>query len=672
MMRTLGLSILLPTLGILAGCPAAPECDGGGLTDAFHATGSRSAVSSADRRFVYVVNADHGSITRLNRETGVSQRIEAGLSPNRIATAGDRVFVTLKGQRGLAVFQETGRTLELLEIVNTGAEPAGLVTNEAGDRLYLASGQSGRVEERRTDNLEVLRHWEIKDEPRWLALHPAGATLFVASAMNGTLSTVDLTGDSGVIELGLPQIRGFDDSSRSVRITGDIAVDVDGERLLIPTFYVDNTREVPTNPHSEEIDCEEGCGDVDTGDDYGSTINPRFIPALISVPVTAMGRPEPSSAVVTELTGQGNMNEEDGFRGFTTMVRGFPTAVTPSPDGRLALVSMESANAVLAVPMNRFPSSRCVFGTPKTQQDDMGRVSLEMDDVLMEEGRGQFLTIPVGAGPQSITFNSTGEAMVHTRLDHGLSKINMSAVVNNLGRHQLASDTSLVPDTVRLAPRALSDQHDRGRRLFFSSVDSTVSAQGSGVSCSACHFEGRNDGLTWHFDDGLGRSTPSLAGDVSRTEPISWFDNVPTVAEEILSTSQNRMGGTEIDTATVEAISAFVNSTPEVDTANRGQESALIAQGRDLFHSDRTACSTCHSNEEHPEIYTDNQIHQVFGNAVRTRSLNGIAATAPYFHDGSAANLYEVLDRAKDCSMGCTGDLSSQERDALVAFLKSL
>ncbi|MBM65654.1 MAG: hypothetical protein CMH55_05395 [Myxococcales bacterium] len=670
-MRTLGLFLLLPAAGFLTACPAQQECDGGGLTDSFHATGSRSAVTSADQRIVYVVNTDHNSITRFNRESGLFQRIEAGSAPNRIAIAGDRVFVTLKGQRGLAVFKETGETLELLNVVDTGAEPAGLVANEAGTLLYLTSGQSGRVEERSVASLEVQRQWEIGNEPRWLALHPSGNTLFVASAMNGRLNAIDLLDDGGVTEVGLPQIRGFDDDSRSVRITGDIAIDVDGERLLVPTFYVDNMREVPTNPHSGDIDCEEGCGDVDTGDDYGSTINPRFVPALVSVPVSAMGRPEPSSAVVTELSGQAQVIQGEDRHEFRTVVRGFPTGVTPSPDGRLALVSMESANAVLAVPLARFPNNRCVFGTPKTRQDDQGRVSLEMDEVFMGEF-GQFLTIPVGSGPQSVTFNSDGEAMVHTRFDHGLSKIDMDAVVQNLGRRTVISDGALIPQTIRMAPRALSDEHDRGRRLFFSSVDSTVSAQGSGVSCSACHFDGRNDGLTWQFDDGLGRSTPSLAGDVSRTEPISWFDNVPTVADEILSTSQNRMGGTEIDQGTVDAIAAFVNSTPEVDTENRGQESALIAEGRALFHSDRTACSTCHSNEDHPEIYTDNQIHQVFGRSVRTRSLNGIAASAPYFHDGSAATLYEVLDRAKDCSMGCTGDLSDRERDAMVAFLKSL
>ena len=158
-MRIFGLALLVLSLGFLTACPAPPECDGGGLVDAFHATGSRSTVTSPDQRFVYVVNADHDTVTRINRDTGVKQRIEAGASPHRIAVGGDKVFVTLRGQRGLAVYRETGRTLELLQTVDTGAEPAGIVVNEAGSLLYVVSAQSGIVEERSVTNLQVTRSW---------------------------------------------------------------------------------------------------------------------------------------------------------------------------------------------------------------------------------------------------------------------------------------------------------------------------------------------------------------------------------------------------------------------------------------------------------------------------------------------------------------------------------
>ena len=50
-----------------------------------------------------------------------------------------------------------------------------------------------------------------------------------------------------------------------------------------------------------------------------------------------------------------------------------------------------------------------------------------------------------------------------------------------------------------------------------------------------------------------------------------------------------------------------------------------------------------------------------------TPSLRGIFATAPYFHDGSAATLREVMDR-----LPATQTLSSDDRDALVAYVETL
>ena len=58
--------------------------------------------------------------------------------------------------------------------------------------------------------------------------------------------------------------------------------------------------------------------------------------------------------------------------------------------------------------------------------------------------------------------------------------------------------------------------------------------------------------------------------------------------------------------------------------------------------------------------------------AVQTRSLVGIAGSPPYFHDGSAATLRDVLQRVRDGSMGFTGTLSDAEVDDLELYLKSL
>ena len=50
-----------------------------------------------------------------------------------------------------------------------------------------------------------------------------------------------------------------------------------------------------------------------------------------------------------------------------------------------------------------------------------------------------------------------------------------------------------------------------------------------------------------------------------------------------------------------------------------------------------------------------------------TPTLRGIFATAPYFHDGSAATLGDVVDRLPAAAM-----LSADDKAALVEYLKTL
>jgi cytochrome c peroxidase len=55
----------------------------------------------------------------------------------------------------------------------------------------------------------------------------------------------------------------------------------------------------------------------------------------------------------------------------------------------------------------------------------------------------------------------------------------------------------------------------------------------------------------------------------------------------------------------------------------------------------------------------------------KTPSLLFVGGTPPYFHDGSAATLEEVLEKNRD-RMGKTSHLSPDDRAALVAFLRTL
>ncbi|MFD2262287.1 cytochrome c peroxidase [Lacibacterium aquatile] len=91
-------------------------------------------------------------------------------------------------------------------------------------------------------------------------------------------------------------------------------------------------------------------------------------------------------------------------------------------------------------------------------------------------------------------------------------------------------------------------------------------------------------------------------------------------------------------------------------------------RGRTLFFGPHAQCGTCHGGR----FLTDFRYHPPQGDTsgatrVRTPSLRNVERTAPYFHDGAAKTLSDVL------SVHAAGArLSTDERADLEAFLRTL
>jgi hypothetical protein len=128
------------------------------------------------------------------------------------------------------------------------------------------------------------------------------------------------------------------------------------------------------------------------------------------------------------------------------------------------------------------------------------------------------------------------------------------------------------------------------------------------------------------------------------------------------------MGGDGLSNVDASTVSNFIDWRRHVDLPNKGASNAIIEEGRDIFFSEEAGCGTCHTGDH----YTDAGLHTVRGQRMRTPTLVGVAASAPYFHDGSSATLEEVLLRSRDGSMGQTAHLSDAQMLALEAFLTSL
>jgi hypothetical protein len=245
------------------------------------------------------------------------------------------------------------------------------------------------------------------------------------------------------------------------------------------------------------------------------------------------------------------------------------------------------------------------------------------------------------------------------------------------------------------------------------------------VACASCHLEGGSDAVTWQFTQGP-RDTPSNAGGLLDTGFL--FRTADrTRVEDYWRTINVEQGGHFLEddpsqAPLLSAISLFVNYgipapvPPSLDATHsiEGEElAALRRDGEVVFN--RVGCNGCHSgpaktdsgagnpslelggpvvSSETPggvllhdvgtcsadevsmgEPHEDVDGHLRVPCAFDTPQLRGLADSAPYLHDGSAATLDDVLPSMLAAAVrpGETVPvLSTEDRRALIEFLRGL
>jgi cytochrome c peroxidase/DNA-binding beta-propeller fold protein YncE len=650
-------------LALLAAC-------GTSLRDDRFPTGSATLAVVDGHRTAAAVNVDEGSVTFAEIEGGKVEVVDVGDLPTRLAPVGDEVWVTLKGERAVAVVSqgEDGRWSRSGRLP-TGAEPTGIVSSEDGRRVYVANTQSDTVAEYDGRTRELLREFAVRDQPQFLALHPSGRSLFVSSRINGTLSRIDLR--SGEVEELEPPVTTrltLDGTVElDVRNTGDLAITPDGTTLAVPVLYADTLTSVdePETPDEPVVDGYGGAAGVSVG---------RVNPALVTFALSATG--EPVGDGVPVFLAAAAFSDAD--LGEVPTFRSYPTSVVASPDSERWFVTMEASNAVVVVP-TEMPEAHT--GGDSVVAMTMTAPATERDgEVVMlpftDPSAAGFEVRPAGVvatavGPKSVAFDQQGAALVHAWLDRAIESLPIEELdgrMDELERGEFVDNLLWTSGYRRLTLPSLPPDAEAGRRLFFSALDGRMAASGAGVSCSTCHMDGRNDGFTWTLR-GEPRNTPSLAGPVHETAPVTWAEAVPSVADEAMLTTALRMGGDGLTADDAARIEAFVAAGRYPDVRRRGERSDLVALGKEVFERQDVGCASCHSGE----YYTDTLRHDIFGPVpTETPTLRGIAASAPYLHDGSAPTLRAVVEYARSGRMGDTSSLTDREREALVAYLESL
>ena len=221
--------------------------------------------------------------------------------------------------------------------------------------------------------------------------------------------------------------------------------------------------------------------------------------------------------------------------------------------------------------------------------------------------------------------------------------------------------------TEALTASTLSVAAQRGRELFRSGNNPMISTFGA-MACSSCHAEVRADGLSWRLQ-GKNLQTPFLAGRIEGAHPFKWDGKDPDITSSLTNTV-TRLGGSGITKEQADDIAAFLDSVEPPRRPSVDSHSA-VARGKALFESDATGCLSCHSGP----LLTNQQSYDLSEDLdeTDTPSLVGLAHSAPYYHDGSAATLEALLlGNANVHGMGRIAKLSDGEIDDLVQYLKTL
>jgi mono/diheme cytochrome c family protein len=616
------------------------------------ATGSQALAASKDGSALYAVNADDQTIIRWGVGDRRVTRAKIGIEPTRVARAGDTLLVSLRGERAVAVVRDTDSELVVEGRIDVGAEPYGIVANRDGSIAFVAASLSNEVEQIDLRSRKVVQRWTILGEPRWLALSMDERFLYVGCAapiqprpngltniytgepltdMDGDLSMIDLR-SGAVSAIQMPQWPP-EQGERSFRITGDLAMTPDDTALLIPGVFVNDQAVLQHEaPPPEEVKL------APSAEQSPRTVKlpQAFNPVLVMAFTFGGGLPGVWSVAPAATT--------------TTAV-GYPAGVSSSKDSKTAFVPIEGASTVLAMEIIGAASSG--WGPEPIQKHTA-------------------VSIETGAGPKTVAVVADDRAFVYNVLDHSVGTIDLGAARSALDAFDSSTDADPVLPKLRttastpIADESLADDVALGRRLFYATNNARTS--GGNVSCATCHFEGRTDGITWTFDRGK-RQTPSLAGPVSLTSPVTWEGDQPTVADEAIRMSRGLMLGSGLTVREAQAIEAFIDAGRDVDVPFKAWVDDRSARGKAIFERADVGCSACHQG---PRM-TNNAVVSLFGlPRVKVRSLIGIAASPPYLHDGSAPTLRALVDRLREREMGDTSSLSDEEMDDLAFYLSTL
>ncbi|HEY5936440.1 MAG TPA: c-type cytochrome [Kofleriaceae bacterium] len=567
----------------------------------------------------------------------------AHLTATRIVAHGDGALVIDGDSGALIKTDASGKNIAQVAI----GKDAGLMTVDPIANLAFVADRLGDkiTVVKLGAKLEVARTIKTPAEPYAVALTPDRKTLLVSTIADRTLVAFDAT--TGTERWRTPL-------GREPR---GLAISQDGSRALVSylvTGTVDQIDLVETH-RAQHVALSTTGSSRRTR--RGGSNGDSFARAAFAV--TFMG----ASQAVVPFQRETPVQQADGSENTGSYGGGFESPVTH----QVAFLGFgrETPAQITAAIAQHQPRAVAWDGA----RDALYLAGMGSDSILQVKNASQVgITEGVTAalrtgkdrcGPDGLAVASDGDVLVWCAFTRTVQRVDF---VDAKGA--LATTAKVSAGPTLIATRYSAKQH-KGLVLFHA-ADPAMSARGA-LACSTCHPDNRADGLSWRIDK-MELQTPLLAGRIAGTHPFKW-DGGDKDLKASLTGTMKRLGGFGLDKSQTEALAAYVEGLPTVRTPTR--EVNQVARGRKLFDSAEMGCRSCHDGP----AYTDQSKHKLSGTLKEsdTPSLLGLAASAPYFHDGSAATLEALLrDRGAVHGMAETSKLSDPQVADLSAFLESL
>jgi cytochrome c peroxidase len=578
------------------------------------------ALDAAGR--LWVVNPDNDTVTRFDGDTRSRlDEIRTCADPRSIAIDNQqRAWISCYDADQLLVLNADGRRAAVLDM-GYGSAPFAVAFNAPQNHMLVSLYGSGEVALVSTQNLQTLDRLAVGPTPRAIALSQDGAralvTRFISPDQRGEVYDLGLAGSvitpAGVITLR--QQWGVDDRAdgRGVpNYLSAIAIAPDGRHAWVSAKKDNLTR-----------------------GSYFSGIN---LDQDNTVRATLMKIDLASSAEVFAARSDLDNSEQ-------------PSALAFSTYGDYLFITLQGNNSLL------------VMDTLKIEAGFTGASS-----VVARAG--------TGLAPQGVLYDAPRQALwVQNFMDRSVTVIDTSGF-------EAGNGPSFPRQTLdKVGRETLSADELLGKQVFYNASDPRMSGEGY-MSCASCHIDGGHDGRSYDFTDrGEGvRNTTSLRGRAGMGHGlVHWsanFDEIQDFEHDIrgafggtgfLSDSQFASASSPLGppkagmSAELDALAAYLSSlqrqsiprSPERQ-ANGALTSAAQA-GAQVFASN--GCASCHGGIDATANTGPGLNLQDMGthgsdsggrlgeplDGIDIPTLNGIWYTAPYLHNGAAAELEDVF-----------------------------